>query len=155
MPRSCPQLLTRRPSTATVPALAVSRPMTMRNSVVLPQPLGPMIAPPSPSWTTKPTPPSASTDCTRPSILRLKRLEIPSSLTSPKRPSSFSGRAGRRLGPSPSEDLERLQPQAGINHAGNLDGLGHVAGFHQQILPPGDFLHPARPPPTHPAPAHD
>ncbi len=53
MPRSCPQPLTATPSTVTVPPLAASSPIAMRNAVVLPQPLGPISATISPSRTEK------------------------------------------------------------------------------------------------------
>src|SRR5258706_265125 len=50
----------RRPDTTTVPRVALSRPWRMRKSVVLPQPLGPMIETNSPARTSKRTSRSAS-----------------------------------------------------------------------------------------------
>src|SRR5207247_6642020 len=64
--RSWPQPLTSRPSTATLPPDAVSSPMAMRSTVVLPQPEGPMSATISPSCTLKLTRLSACTVCTAP-----------------------------------------------------------------------------------------
>jgi hypothetical protein len=52
-PRSTPGPLTGRPSSLTSPALAGSRPATMRRNVVLPQPEGPTTAMNSPRSTTR------------------------------------------------------------------------------------------------------
>src|SRR5580693_6989145 len=59
-PRSLPGSRTARPSSSTSPALACSRPATMRRNVVLPQPLGPTTEMNSPRSTARLMPRSAS-----------------------------------------------------------------------------------------------
>src|SRR5580698_8377995 len=59
-PRSLPGSRTARPSSRTSPALACSRPATMRKNVVLPQPLGPTTEMNSPRSTVRPMPRKAS-----------------------------------------------------------------------------------------------
>src|SRR5216684_2486395 len=85
MPRSCPQPLTSRPSTVTLPPEAVSSPMAMRSAVVLPQPDGPMSETISPSCTLKLTRLSACTVCSAPSMRSMNRFEMSCSATSPMR----------------------------------------------------------------------
>src|SRR5215470_4795104 len=104
MPRSCPQPLTSRPSTVTRPAVAISRPMAMRNAVVLPQPDGPISETISPCCTVKLTRESACTACVSLPTRRTKRLETSMRLTSPISELSFA------------EERERLLPNPLIDH---------------------------------------
>ena len=83
MPRSKPQPFTSRPSTVTLPPVAVSSPMAMRSAVVLPQPDGPIRQTISPSRTVKLTWLSAFTICTWPSTRSVNRFETSTRLTSP------------------------------------------------------------------------
>ena len=61
MPMSGIGLVTSRPSTETVPAVAGRSPATMRSRVDLPQPLGPTRETNSPASTDREMPASAST----------------------------------------------------------------------------------------------
>ena len=83
IPRSWPQPFTSRPSTVTLPADAVSRPMAMRSAVVLPQPDGPMSETISPSCTVKLTRLSACTVCGAPPTRKVNCFDTSCRVTSP------------------------------------------------------------------------
>jgi len=62
--------VTAAPATSTVPRVAVSNPATMRKSVLLPQPLAPMMHTNSPGSTAISIPRSAAVSSVDPSRLR-------------------------------------------------------------------------------------